>query len=505
MLNWKSLLLNIVVPIVAFSTAAGAGAATYYIDYAGGADGNDGRSPDTAWKAHPYMACWSGGEYTHAAGDRFIFKGGVTWPNRCFQMSISAGGQAGKVDYYGVDKSWFRGSSWERPIFNGEHKSLANGGNIVNLGSQKYVRMDNLDIRGHRTFVGGDQTASIRYSCPKNVTMSNLWVHDWSVAPSVTKDNGQGGIYGHIAGCSPATVWVEHSKLSNAEWTGSGRQSGAALRGGNCRFCEIHDANTGILHGTMHDSHMYNISNEGNGSFDSSFHTNSLYIDNWAGVGVNPGSTPALIYNNYIHHVGSGSGAIYPNPRFGADSTIYIYNNLVHDVSWLGAVNIDTYCYGCSHDSVGKVYIWNNTFQVGANGNGFKGVRVTPTGNSRPPLNKLVMQNNHSINDNGFWGGGNVKQRIIEQNLSQTNAQASASGYKTANQFRPQSSSSPTVDGGAEISCPSCSSINADRLRSARGQGQSWDLGAYEFGGAPVAEIPKPTNLTVKSLKLDSP
>ncbi len=498
MFNIKLLPIRTLVLLAAFCAPISAGAATYYIDFDGGSDANNGQSTATPWKSHPYMACRSGGSYSHTAGDQFIFKGGVTWPKSCFQMSIGADGTASSIDYYGVDKSWFKGNVWKRPIFNGEHQQLTGGGSIVNLGDRKYIRIDNLEIKGHRTFYNGNQTGSIFYSCPKNITMSNLWVHDWSVAPGVTKDNGQGGIYGHISGCSPATVWVEHSTLSNAEWKGSGRQSGAALRGGNCRFCEIHDANTGILHGTMHDTHMYNIANSGNGSFDPSFHTNSLYIDNWAGVGVSPGSTPALIYNNYIHDVGSGSGAIYPNPRYGVDSTIYIFNNVVSNVTWLGAVNIDTYCYGCNDSSVGKVYIWNNTFQVGSNGNGFKDVRVTPSGDSRPALNTLVMQNNHSINDNGFWGGGSVFNLTNNSNLSQNNAQASSAGYNTTNQYQPTSASSPTVNAGREVQCPGCQElISQDKLGVLRDPGYTRDLGAYEFGGATQTPIPAPQNLRV--------
>lgn len=493
-----------------------AAATTYYIDFVGGSDANDGRSTATPWKAHPYMACRSGGSYTHAAGDRFIFKGGVTWPQTCFQMTLGASGTAGNVDYYGVDKTWFSGGSWTRPIFNGAHLPLATGGSIVYIGNRSYLQIDNLEIKGHRTFSAANNTASIEYNCPTNVTMSNLWVHDWSVAPNITQDNGQGGIYGNIPGCSPATVWIEYSELSNAEWTGSGRQSGGAIRGGNCRYCVIHDASTGILHGTMHNTHMYNIANTGNRSFDGSFHTNSLYVDEWAGVGVDPGSTPALIYNNYIHDVGSGSGAIYANAYYSANTTIYIFNNVVRNVTWLGAVNIDTGCF-CGLSSVGKIYIWNNTFHVGPDGNGFDSVRVTPTGSGRPPLNTLVMQNNHSINDNGLWGGGgSVVNFTNNSNLSHTIAQATSSGYTASPPYTysPSSSSSPTVNIGVNLTsqCGTLPGLCGDtsygaveaahvvtwpaRTAKARPASGAWDVGAYEWAAA--AALPPPQNLRVQ-------
>jgi hypothetical protein len=489
-----------------------ASATTYYIDYVAGSDTNDGRSKATPWKAHPYMACRTGGSYAHAAGDRFIFKGGVTWPHGCFQMTIAAGGTPSNVDYYGADASWFNGASWTRPVFNGEHQPLAGGGSLVYFGNQSNIIIDNLEIRGHRTFVNANATASIDYNCPTNLTMSNLWVHDWSVAPGVSQDNGQGGIYGNIPRCSPTTIWVEYSELSNAEWTGTGRQSGAALRGGNCRYCVIHDVSTGILHGTMHDTHMFNVAYAGNDSFDPSFHTNSLYVDEWAGVSTDPGTVPALIYNNYIHDVGSGSGAIYALPYYSVNTTIYIFNNIVRNTKWLGAVNIDT--DGGTAASVGRVYIWNNTFQVGPDGNGFDGVRVT-TGSGRPPLNTLVMQNNHSVNDNSFWGGGSVVSFTNNSNLLHSNAQATAAGYTALQPFvyAPSSVSSPTINSGINLSsqCATVPALCSDtaygarvvahivswpaRPVMARPSSGPWDIGAYKWttGGT----LPPPTNLRV--------
>ena len=54
-------------------------ATTYYIDYVTGSDSSVApTSKTTPWKRHPYMIGFTG-SYSHAAGDIFIFKGGVTW------------------------------------------------------------------------------------------------------------------------------------------------------------------------------------------------------------------------------------------------------------------------------------------------------------------------------------------------------------------------------------------------------------------------------------------
>src|SRR5437899_2623631 len=93
-------------------------ASTYYIDWLNGNDANSGTSQSTPWKHAPGMQGFAGA-YSHAAGDRFIFRGGVTWPNEAFCWRISNGGVSGNPDYYGVDNTFFTGASWTRPIFDG--------------------------------------------------------------------------------------------------------------------------------------------------------------------------------------------------------------------------------------------------------------------------------------------------------------------------------------------------------------------------------------------------
>jgi hypothetical protein len=63
--------------------ALAATASTYYIDYAGGSDSNNGTAKTTPWQHLPGMPgcqaqCASA---SPGPGDQFILKGGVTWPN----------------------------------------------------------------------------------------------------------------------------------------------------------------------------------------------------------------------------------------------------------------------------------------------------------------------------------------------------------------------------------------------------------------------------------------
>src|ERR1700736_4531383 len=108
-----------------------ASAATYYIDYSSGSDSNNGTSKNTPWKRHPYMAGRSG-SYSHQAGDRFIFKGGVTWPHDCWGLNLHGnGGNASAYDYYGVDQTWFTGASWTRPKFDAQGTELPSGYDVM--------------------------------------------------------------------------------------------------------------------------------------------------------------------------------------------------------------------------------------------------------------------------------------------------------------------------------------------------------------------------------------
>lgn len=85
-------------------------AAVYYVDYEKGNDNNNGLSKSTPWKLAPGMQGFSA-SYSHQPGDRFILNGGVAW-FRVFTWEISNSGSSSNWDYYGVDKTWYSGSSW---------------------------------------------------------------------------------------------------------------------------------------------------------------------------------------------------------------------------------------------------------------------------------------------------------------------------------------------------------------------------------------------------------
>jgi hypothetical protein len=122
--------------------------AQYYIDFSSGSDTNSGLSKSTPWKRAPGMTGFAA-TYAHAAGDQFILKGGVTWDSTTFNWTITKSGTAGNVDYYGVDKTWYSGSTWSQPILDGGGVVAVLGSSSGNLyvNGASYVTIDNLKIQ----------------------------------------------------------------------------------------------------------------------------------------------------------------------------------------------------------------------------------------------------------------------------------------------------------------------------------------------------------------------
>src|ERR1035437_4708890 len=167
-------------------------AATYYIDFANGLDSQSGNSINSPWKHHPFMQGWRG-QYRHTPGDRFIFKGGVTWDSSCWRMTIAAGGTNAIRDYYGVDESWYSGVSWSRPIFDGELAFLPTSGHMVVINAS-YLTIDNIEFKNLMVASANRGGASFIANGGKSyVTITNCYLHAWTIVrwaiSSISRDS----------------------------------------------------------------------------------------------------------------------------------------------------------------------------------------------------------------------------------------------------------------------------------------------------------------------------
>ncbi|MDE1975232.1 MAG: peptidoglycan-binding protein [Patescibacteria group bacterium] len=212
------------------------GPQTYYIDYANGSDSNSGLSKSSPWKYAPYMAGFSG-KYTHIAGDHFIFKGGVTWvgPSSGIFMNIKSGGSSYLPDYYGVDTTWYTGSSWSRPILDGNSSGsyMISSTNVDNLIFDDW-ELDNVgnssgDGYGMRLSGGSNievknmifntnAAQSFSYCCiVKND--SNIYVHN-----NLVENSGRMFIFIGGPG-SPTNYVVDNIRIYDNDFEGQGSYS----------------------------------------------------------------------------------------------------------------------------------------------------------------------------------------------------------------------------------------------------------------------------------------
>jgi hypothetical protein len=174
---------------------------TYYIDWNASNDSDNGTSTSTPWKRCPGMPGFSG-SYTHANGDIFVFKGGVTWP-------YISGDAILVLAYSGADGTEDIYTGGNNPSYNwGSGNAIFDGGNtdapsylIEAYRSNfkiRYLTLQNLrhtDASGSAIFIsGGNFEIDHNYISPNSVnalawsvdtgTYSKIYVHDNTIRQS---------------------------------------------------------------------------------------------------------------------------------------------------------------------------------------------------------------------------------------------------------------------------------------------------------------------------------
>ena len=336
-------------------------AATYYVDYQNGSDLNSGIAKTTAWKRCPGMTGFSG-SYVHSAGDKFIFKGGVTWPSSAFPLVISYSGSAGLVDEYTVDAGWFAGSNWERPVFDG-------GGDknrLVRANQKSYFKIDNVEIRNVKLPNQQNDYVAVELADCGNIEISNLRLRPYAWI----------GLYAYAT--SPkANYRIHHNDVSDC---GEGMRIATAEANTTIENVEIdhndfHDFHSQLV-GTVHGDGIHTYSSPGSDATqyisNMKIHGNRFYGD-WAPQPPCTGSTgfiylengnkAAMIYNNVMYYDGvpttqnwfqapitvAGNAAVPGNGRHR------IYNNTIRGTS--PGMSACLYVYGSDY-----VDVKNNIF-----------------------------------------------------------------------------------------------------------------------------------------------
>jgi len=433
-----------------------------------------------------------------------IFKGGVTWPAACFQLLITNSGTTASPMYWGVDLTYFTGSSFTRPIFDMAN-TLVSGSSGFGTGSVIYsatagnITFDNLEIKRQRITVATHANcnfSAINFTndaAAGNITVKNSYLHGWtpSATPTFNTLSYADGSLCQVG--STGTFVADNVEINDADGT-IVRFGGGIKNFDEVKNSKIHDVMAGCftVH-SCHDSEFYNITTDVQ-SFDSNIHTQVIENDIPSGSA----SGGDLVYNNLIHN----------NAPVGV--TIYVpYNSFIYNnVMWSNG-RADILLTFPSGDSSAKVgYVENNTIDCS---------NTTPcvaSDNKTAMLGTLNLKNNHFIT-NGTptcFNSPGVCVNIATistigsggTNITMSTAAATTQGYVIANKYQPTASANSTVSAGTNLTgscsgslaslCTTSSAGNTVSTKLRRTSG-NWDIGGYQFGGTGATPPSAPTSL----------
>lgn len=451
--------------------------ATYHIDYAGGSNSNSG-SKASPWKIHPYMQGGSVIAYTHTPGDRFIFKGGVTWPNSCFPMNVRGnGGNAANRDYYGVDQTWYTGGSWSRPKFDAQGTNMqvgtsSEGFNVMMFGFGNYVTVDNIEFRG-LFWSGprpGDWQIYVKIGEAEFISLLNCKFTDWTHGPY---SNGTRNEMFCVVG---GGAFNRGSIVRGCEFDGSlTNDSGFGIFGAGIGIIDnyIHHCTTGFNAGQLFvGNHIGPVPvSFVTAAGDSSNHTNAIYS---AGSVVD---VPTLVIGNKIHDV---PGAEVMFMQLGH---YFYFNNIFYNVPAGKGVSTSTQSGGGGHHRFyGNTFVTSGTNAIGE------------SAPQTPSLGIIVIQNNLVVSNVGVWNPLLKTASLTNNNnLHMTVAQAATAGYSAATAYAPPTNPGSGINYTSIVNAIP-NSVNgiditefkARALKDYNGNLRTaWTKGAIEWGGAP--------------------
>ena len=358
-----------------FVGATKAYAATYYIDYSTGSDANSGLSKTSPWQHQPYMKGFTG-TYTHQAGDVFIFKGGVTWAysasDPIFPMTIKAGGSTSAPDQYTVDKTWYDGSSYTPPIFDG--CQTAEGLNVCGLNGAATL--------GANSYLIGDDTGIFNAS---NLTINGLQLQD--IGDPVPAGGDDSGIAIDLLGSesnltiSNCTI-IPHSRIGIAYSNNTAHNplntSGIYIYNNVIKDTTLAAFLTGSPNYTVNDVEVYNNTFYGAGNALGNIatqegnHMDSIQVGCPAGCVANQITMTNIdLHDNKFIGLFSGpyTAMYYSN---GGTSNTNIYNNVFgfeNNTPETGQgvmTALLTFSHSVGFADYGNINIYNNTFSSDA-------------------------------------------------------------------------------------------------------------------------------------------
>jgi hypothetical protein len=521
-----SRLLRFTILLACLLTTRAAVAATYFVDYSSGSDSNNGTSKTTPWQHAPGMqTCVSVCASTSInPGDSIILKGGETWPNASFKWTLPTGSSASPT-YIGVDKTWYAGSSWTRPILTAGGAVIPNNNNTM-FGMGPNTTIDNFEITGFYLKTGSCSGAPYGdcgiFNCGQNSgqTIENLYIHGWTHDGTSATTNPSGIIF--IFSMGGYGTQTAHDNVIVGTDVPGDHSANAFFNGPSTAYNNyIKQVSSGFIvsyPSVYHDNHIEDIGpaycNMPFPQYAGACTHENAFEDN--------GDAGLDFYNNVITNVNAGLALwIAPNPGYIAslwDNVVYaIHDNQVLDLAH--PVYNSSYCSTGQNsqgycNNAGGFILENNTVECGDDTTqydqcqsnvGFAGAA------------SFLYKNNHFITATTAksCASGTTNCTMDATNIVQTLGTANSQGYKSSQAFAfsPTASGNSTVGAGLSLNPPTTGFLATsakdttyactmgtgnqpscpDRSTLSRPLTGVWDAGAYQFGGSTT--IAPPTNL----------
>lgn len=483
-------------------------AATYYVDYAGGSDSNNGISAVTAFKHSPGDSNCTGtcAATSLSPGDKVILKGGVVYNSSTgdykgtIEVNWSGSGDAdsGRIIYDGDSGTYV--PRWG----SGTGKAVIDGNGTQDYlfrfpSAKSYVTINNFELRnGYEATNRGRLIMAANSSTYINV--SNCTIHDAGSSDLATisgigiytygsywkiRNNRFYDCYGDAIDMGSG---ASHNQIYNNEFTDKAIW-GVRIWSGTATVTD-----NSIYNNDFHDIYYY----DGKGP-----HTDFLFL---AILGTG-NLTNTRIYNNRFFNTAAFSDrggtamlfiqTYYAQGTGGQLNDTYIFNNVFFNPHSYYAINISA--------EGGNLYLYNNSFATPITGsaainattrytNGINGFYVKnnsfqSVGAAACNINALYK--NIQMDYNNYSNGGTYKYSVVYGGLYYDLSSWKGFGHDThstssdplhmnispaAFDLRPQAAS-PLRNKGESLCC----TFTADLNGVCRPQGGAWDIGAYEY------------------------
>lgn len=346
----------------------------FYASKALGSDSNDGTTEATGGGHGPW-AHWPGSQgctancaaHTPVAGEGFILRGGDIWSGSELGTGWGWGGSSSSSQIYiGVDKNWFAGASWTRPIWN---MSGGVGNTWLASPTAQWWWLDNIEVINMTNCING-----VYVQGASNIRASQMYFHAWS--HSCAGNNvgffSQGG----------SGSMADHNVMDGSDSTRN-TMNGAYSFWSQYQYNYTNYVVSSVLGNTdsVHDNVVHNAALSADGD-----HCNALF--SFGALG-----NTQFMYNNWVDFgtLCAGGVNIWMNGNGSSPTPSVIgfaFGNVETNTSGGNLINIGAHGAG----NYGTYYVFNNTVDCTNGGCG----GTPPPG----PFFAIYDQNNATI------GGG---------------------------------------------------------------------------------------------------